>query len=95
MIEGSGGLALQITLDRRVVVFGRGKVLPEHRFPTGGKKRPAATGAGGGAGVSSSPLAVVVEGVGEGGDGEDRGGSGGSGARSRWAGSARTRRQNA
>lgn len=30
-VEGSGGLVLQMTLDRRVVVFGRGRVLLERR----------------------------------------------------------------
>lgn len=32
-VEGSGGLVLQMTLDRRVVVFGRGRVLQENQFP--------------------------------------------------------------
>lgn len=37
-IEGSGGLTLQITLDRRVVIFGRGRVIPAPDSPTGGKR---------------------------------------------------------
>lgn len=32
-VEGSGGLVLQMALDRRVVVFGRGRVLPDRSFP--------------------------------------------------------------
>lgn len=84
-MEGSGGLALQITLDRWVVVFGRGKVLPEHHFPTGGKRRPPVA-----LGSSSAPLAVVVEGEGEG-----EGGDGGLATRSSWSRSARQRRRNA
>lgn len=50
-VEGSGGLVLQMTLDRRVVVFGRGRVLPENQFPrirlqpgVGGKLQEAVAG---------------------------------------------------
>lgn len=30
-MEGSGGLVLQMTIDRRVVIFGRGRLVPELR----------------------------------------------------------------
>lgn len=42
VVEGSGGLVLQMTLDRRVVVFGRGRVLVKHDFP---KRRRQTSGA--------------------------------------------------
>lgn len=48
-IEGSGGLALQMSLDRRVVVFGRGRVVPEKKSqkkrnspPGGASRKPTA-----------------------------------------------------
>lgn len=48
-IEGSGGLALQMSLDRRVVVFGRGRVVSEKKSqkkrnspPGGASRKPTA-----------------------------------------------------
>lgn len=48
-MEGSGGLALQVALDRRVVVFGRGRILPERdvrarALPSGVAKPKAGAG---------------------------------------------------
>ncbi|CAN0110387.1 unnamed protein product, partial [Ectocarpus sp. 12 AP-2014] len=73
-IEGSGGLTLQMTLDRRVVIFGRGRVIPAPDSPTGGKR-----------GGPTSPrqqqvfgMAVVEE---DGREGEDEAGGGVHGGR--------------
>lgn len=45
-MEGSGGLVLQMTLDRRVVVFGRGRSLPRYRPAGAGAKGKEGTGTG-------------------------------------------------
>ncbi|CAN0229248.1 unnamed protein product [Pylaiella littoralis] len=76
VVEGSGGLALQITLDRHVMVFGRGRVLPEqHHFPTAAetKQRPPSTTS------RVYKMAVVVEGGGW--ENDDGGGVKSSGGR--------------
>lgn len=45
-VEGSGGLVLQVTLDRWVVVFGRGRSLPEYPPPGRGTGDDAGEGVG-------------------------------------------------
>ncbi|CAM9595237.1 unnamed protein product, partial [Scytosiphon promiscuus] len=65
-VEGSGGLGLQVAIDRRVIVYGRGRVLrdPNHpHLPTrDGKRRQQPPSAG------VSRMAVLEEAAGEGGD---------------------------
>lgn len=78
-VEGSGGLGLQVAIDRRVVVFGRGRVLPDPNQPhpptMGGRTRQRSPSA---AGVSR--MAVLEEGAGEGGDVAAGGSGGGNGS---------------
>ena len=64
-VEGSGGLVLQMTLDRRVIVFGRGRVLPENRFPPSGDGLPPEAPAKFGPAAAAAAEAVAVAEVAE------------------------------